>query len=212
MLAGVLAWMGIAGCQTQHIDELARARQEAARLAQEGTTARKAGDFERARAKLMEATDLDPSNGVARHALGLVYYESGDLYNAAVQLDAASRLLRDRVQPCYNLGIVLETGRKYEQAIVAYERALHREPEHLHTLENLARVRIKTGRYDRETLRLLTLSLNQEVRPEWTEWLTWETARLRNRLGYHDTTRSYSAKNPSENRDQRGKEVLQATE
>lgn len=135
---------------------------------------------------------MDRANGQAQHALGLAYYELGDLYNAAVHLNIASRLLRDRVEPCHNLGIVLEEGGKYELAMEAYERARKHRSDHLPTLENLARVRIKAGLHDRETLQLLNCCLEREVRPDWSEWLTREALRLSARLGSEQSTLSTS--------------------
>ena len=152
-------------------------------LVREAKVARRAGDLDRARTLLREAVKLDSTGGTARHELGVVYHVMGDSYNAAVELDAASRLLRDRVEPCHNLGLVLEAGGMYELAIRAYERGLRRNADHLPTLENLARVRIKSGLDDRETLKLLTRCIERETRPDWSDWLNRQAVRLRKRLG-----------------------------
>ena len=167
---------------TQPADVLARKQEESARLTDAGIRARHAENLELARTKLLEATQLDPTNGRAQHALGLAYYDLGDLYNAAVRLDRASHILRNHFEPYYNLGVALEDGAKYELAIKAYGRALRRRTDHLQTLENLARVRIKAGLLDLETVRLLELCREREFRTEWAEWLNQEASRLDTRL------------------------------
>jgi len=146
---------------------------------EEARSARRAGRPESARSSLEKAVTLAPADGTAHHLLGLVFFDLGDLYNAAVHLDLAAKLLNDRFEPCYNLGCVLEGGGQYEQAMRSYERALSRRIDHLESIENLARVRIKAGYRDEETLRLLTRCLDRERRPEWSRWLQREATRLR---------------------------------
>jgi tetratricopeptide (TPR) repeat protein len=110
--------------------------------------------------------------------MGLVCYELGNLREAAGHLDEASRLVRSPVEPCYNLGLVLEAGGKHLSALEAYERGLQREPAHLPTMENLCRVRIRLGRCDSRTLELLRACLAREDRSEWVSWLKAEVVRL----------------------------------
>jgi len=185
------AWVGLlpTGCdvgarraavttQRAAMAGLQEAHRRADALYRQGLRARAAGELERARVLLKQAVEADGSHGYARHALGLVYAELGDLYHAAVHLDAAGRLLTDLPQPCYNLGCVLERGGQYELAIASYERALRRRPDHLPTLENLARVRIKAGYRDEATLRLLRRCRERESRQEWVQWLDRQLARL----------------------------------
>ena len=198
----------LAGCQAAHpwaatlpADSRSEARERTHRhvadLTDQARAARHDGRSGYARKLLKEAVGLDPTDGHARHLLGLVYFEQGDLYNAAIHLDIASRLLSDRFEPCYNLGRVLEAGGQYEQAMRSYERALGRRLDHLETLENLARVRIKAGYQDQETLRLLDRCLDREKRPEWSVWLQQEVVRLRTRLGGEGSAMSFSqAANP----------------
>lgn len=187
------AWL-VVGCQTHQTTPVSttqqahawshdRTREQVKELIKQGCAARKAGDLERAQTRLKQAIQLAPSDGRARHAIGLVYMKLGDLYSAAVHLDAACRLLSDQVEPCYNLGLVLEKGGQYELAIEAYERALGRRPDHLATLENLARTRFKAGCRDQETLRLLTRCRQHELRPEWVQWLNRQHMRLSVLLG-----------------------------
>ncbi len=159
---------------------------------EQARSARRAGRPESARSLLEKAVTLAPADGTAHHLLGLVCFELGDLYSAAVHLDLAAKLLNDRFEPCYNLGCVLEGGGQYEQAMRSYERALTRRIDHLESIENLARVRIKAGYRDEETLRLLTRCLDRERRPEWSQWLQQEAARLRGSVGAGHQTVSLS--------------------
>lgn len=163
--------------------------------------ARKAGKRDSARNLLKEAVSLDGADGPAQHLLGVVYFEQGNLYNAAIHLDVASRLMSDRYEPCYNLGRVLEAGGQYEQAISSYQRSLSRRVDHIETLENLARVRVKAGYHDEETLRLLTRCVDRESRPEWSSWLELQILRLRGKLEHAKevapVTKSVSASAPA---------------
>lgn len=150
----------------------------AAALFEEGLRARTAGQSGRARALLGEAIKQDGTNGRARHALGLIDAEAGDLYHAAIHFDAASRLLTDAPEPCYNLGVVLERGGCYEQAISSYTRALRRQPDHLYTMGSLARARLRAGYRDGTTLQLLRQCRARESRSDWVEWLDRQVIRL----------------------------------
>ena len=174
-------------------EEGEEAQRRVAALTAEAGAARRTGRRDRALDLLKEAVGLCPTDGRAQHLLGLVYFERGDLYNAAVRLDLASRLLRDRFEPCYNLGRVLEAGGQYEQAIRSYERSLGRRLDHLETMENLARVRLKAGYRDQETLGLLDRCLDRERRPEWSCWLGTEAERLRGRLEREGRSVSFSS-------------------
>lgn len=185
MLASCLVIAVVAGCQSPNLSPASRpanteslgsrARMRAGQLTEQAKVDFRAGHRDSAMKSLKEAVGLDPTSGTAKHLLGLVYFEKGDLYNAALQLDAATRLLSDRYEPCYNLGKVLEAGGQYEQAIRSYERSLGRRVDHLQSIENLARVRIKAGYRDQETLRLLTRCIDREKRPEWNAWLRRES-------------------------------------
>ena len=161
-------------------------------LVEEGRQARASGHAERARALLRQAVELDGTHGYARHELGLLYSEAGDLYNAAIQFDAACRLLKDAPEPCYNLGVMLERGGRYEQAIAAYERALRRRPDHLYTLQNLARARLRADYRDEKTLRLLEQGRDRESRTEWVDWLDRQAIRLSTRREARAAARAVS--------------------
>jgi tetratricopeptide (TPR) repeat protein len=169
---------GAAASQPIRDSESAAQRARAGRLGQEGAAARRAGQTQQARAKLAEAVRSDPGNGRVQHEMGLVCYELGNLREAAGHLNEASRLLRGPVEPCYNLGLVLEAGGKHAAALEAYERGLARRHDHLPTMENLCRVRIRLGRGDSRTLQLVRACLAREGRPEWVSWLNAQAARL----------------------------------
>lgn len=149
-------------------------RQEAQKLLARAAADRLAGRPAQAKSSLLEAVRLDPHSGAVHHDLGLVSLELGELHTAAVCFEEASRLLPREVEPCYNLGLILETAGKYRLAVDAYERALDRQADHLASLENLCRTRVRLGWRDRETLRLLTTCLEREHRPEWVAWLRRE--------------------------------------
>jgi tetratricopeptide (TPR) repeat protein len=198
-----LAGLAAAGCQhgpllcTTGPAEARSAEREGVQrrvgeLTAQAGAARRAGRLDSARELLKEAIGERATDGPAQHLLGLVYYEQGDLYNAAVHLDLASRLLSDRFEPCYNLGQVLEAGGQYDLAISSYQRSLSRRLDHLETMENLVRVRLKAGYRDAETLRLLNRCLDREKRTEWSRWLQTQAVRLGERLDREGHSLSYS--------------------
>jgi len=198
-----LAALALAGCQQGSLSlatrpagdrsaEREKVQHRVNGLTAQARAARQAGQLDSARNLLKEAVTIGPTDGPAQHLLGLVYFEQGDLYNAAMHLDLASRLLSDRFEPCYNLGRVLEAGGQYDSAIRSYQRSLGRRLDHLETMENLARVRLKAGYRDEETLRLLNRCLDREVRADWVGWLYAEAERLRARMGRDQQSVSYS--------------------
>ena len=133
---------------------------------------------EAARKYLNEALVEYDDNSHAWMGLGLLEYEAGDLYQAAQAFHRAARLEPLRYEPHFNLGIVLESGGGYSKAIQEYEIALKYAPDQLEVMENLARCYFITGAKLEKAQQLVERALQQELRPEWIQWLQRRSARV----------------------------------
>jgi tetratricopeptide (TPR) repeat protein len=143
-----------------------------------GLSALREGRRDDAQQCFMHALELDPYHGAAHNDLGVVHFEAGDLYEAAVQFDAASKYLPKRHEPLYNMGLVLEEGGQLRQAADAYSHALRLAPDDLAVMEALARTWVKLDHDYRETVGLLRECLTRERSPEWQRWITLQLCRL----------------------------------
>jgi len=140
-------------------------------LLQKALHAYREEDQPQARKLLKELLQVDAANGLAHNTLGLVYLAEENLYNAALEFQAASRLMMSSYQPCYNLGLTFERGGQYDLAIREYNRALDRRPDELKTMENLVRVMVLKGDRGPQLGELLAKCLAEETRSQWRYWL-----------------------------------------
>lgn len=108
--------------------------------------------------------------GPAHNNLGKIYYQSGRYYLAAWEFEYAGRLMAERAEPVYNLGLLHESIQDVNGAINYYVQAYQREPYHPMIIGSLARARVRQGRKDAETRALLSELLFYETRPEWRAW------------------------------------------
>lgn len=95
-------------------------------------------------------TSQDPA------VLGMKLQRSGDLPGAAKAYHAALALDAGRVDVLTNLGVVLAQQGKYEQAIAAYQKALHVSPDFAPAQLNLALAYYKDSSIERARDLLLT--------------------------------------------------------
>jgi Tfp pilus assembly protein PilF len=75
-------------------------------------------------ASLKEAIQLDPSNAQYHNTLGLVYLNLGRPVDGQAEIQAAIDLDTSNPDYQHNLGIALAQQGKFEDAIVAYKKAL----------------------------------------------------------------------------------------
>lgn len=169
-LAGVaLTTVLLFGCtpqQTPASDPLAKARQDnerAAALIEKGKHAE-------AEPLLRSAIAADPSFGQAHNNLGLVYYKSGNLYQAAWAFEEATRLMPRRPEPQNNLGLVYEQAGQLTKAVDAYAAARSFDMNSIEYLANLTRAKVRRGDTDPDTRRLLEELILKDARPEWSNW------------------------------------------
>jgi Flp pilus assembly protein TadD len=128
---------------------------------------------------LKEAVNADPMFGPARNNLGLVYYETDRLYEAAWEFENALRLMPHQPEPRNNLGLVLERAGKLTDAADEYAKAREIEPDNPEYLGNLARARVRRGDRDAETCSLLEEVVLKDSRPQWNHWARLNLYRIK---------------------------------
>lgn len=126
-------------------------------------------DPARAERLLREALTADLYHGPAHNNLGVLYLNAGRLYEAAGEFEWARKLMPGHPDPRLNLGLALERGGRIDEALDAYRSALTAAPEHLPTLQALARCQLRHDRPDMHTPRYLEL-IAMRSEPEWRVW------------------------------------------
>ena len=183
----VLLGAGIHGCEcpiytgsttqqaqkdvVQEVGERQKRWKRSSAVCAQGSEVYEAGDLKRARKLLKEAVETNDRNAIAWVALGVTELRLQHLYEAAAAFDRAAKLLPNRYEPHYNLGLVYEAAGRYDKAIGEYEMALAMNPEQLEVLENLARAYERTNTKLDKAKGLVVRALQQESRPEWRLWL-----------------------------------------
>lgn len=162
-----------AGCQSK--SDVARAsRQRDTELARrENDRAVKhlaGGEYKDAEKALTSSLKADPTFGPARNNLGLVYYHTNRLYDAAWEFEHAIKLMPHQPEPRNNLGLVMERAGKLSVAADHYARARQMEPDNPQYIGNLARAKVRRGDRDPETRALLEELVLKDFRPEWQDW------------------------------------------
>ena len=76
-----------------------------------------------------------------------------------------------------NLALTLEKAGRTDEAITAYRTALEVYPEHIQTMQALARLQIKSRRADAETPHLLSEVAMRGETERWREWARLEMAK-----------------------------------
>jgi Flp pilus assembly protein TadD len=136
------------------------------------------GKYEQAETLLRKAVAADVMFGPARNNLGLVYYHTGKLYQAAWEFQNAIKLMPFQPEPRNNLGLVLERAGKLTDAADAYDRARQMEPDNPEYIGNLARAKVRRGDSDRETRDLLEEVVFKDSRTAWSSWAKENLFRL----------------------------------
>lgn len=147
------------------------------RLAQEAVKI-VATDPAKAEALLREALNADLYNGPAHNNLGVLYLSQEKLYDAAGEFEWARKLMPGHPDPRLNLALTLEKAGRTDDALATYATALEVYPEHVPTMQALARLQLRAGRADERTVRMLDeVALRGETQA-WREWAKFQRARL----------------------------------
>lgn len=160
---------------------------ESMRLYEFGLKQYRASNLDQAENYLQKAVTQDERNSHAWMALGLVEFKKDRLFDAAYAFHKASRIEPSRYEPLYDIGILYETIGRYDQAIEAYEKALHLAPNQVEVMENLARCYIKTNQKPERIKELIDKAILSEERPQWWDWLKEQSILLTNKSKNNET-------------------------
>ena len=135
-------------------------------------------DPERAEELLREALTADLYHGPAHNNLGVVFLNSGRLYDAASEFEWARKLMPGHPDPRLNLALTLEEAGRIGEAADSYHTALEVYPNHLPTLMGLTRMQIRTGTTDEHTRSNLQEIVMRSSDSVWRFWAERELLRL----------------------------------
>lgn len=130
----------------------------------------------RAERLLREALTADLYHGPAHNNLGVVFLLRGQLYEAANEFEWARKLLPGNADPRMNLGMVLETAERTDDALAAYRSALEAEPEHVPAMQAMVRLQVRRDRTDERTNDLLKVISLRGESERWREWARTQLA------------------------------------
>jgi len=147
-------------------------------LYQKGAKAMEANQLDQARALLTHATTLDSRNLAAWLCLGMVEYKTGNYFAAATAYDRAIRVAPSRYEPHFDLALVFQTVGQYGKAAAEFETAMRIGGERTEVLEELARCYIQMNQKLERARELVDRAAEQELRPEWQNWLSRQSLRL----------------------------------
>jgi Flp pilus assembly protein TadD len=135
-------------------------------------------DPERAERLLREALAADLYHGPAHNNLGVIYLKRGELYQAANEFEWARKLMPEQPDPRTNLALTLETAGRQIEALQSYAAALQIRPEHMPTMQALARIQIRLGKADAKTHELLAEIALRGTTERWRDWAKGQAVRV----------------------------------
>jgi len=94
-------------------------------------------------AKLM--IEQHPAQGFARHVLGAILLNQGQIGDAIVHLVIAAHLQPHNAEALNNLGCALERSKRFDQAEQSYQSALKIKPDFVLAQNNLDAIRDNPG-------------------------------------------------------------------
>jgi Tfp pilus assembly protein PilF len=134
-------------------------------------------DPPRAERLLREALTADIWHGPAHNNLGVLalHKDPPQLYEAASEFEWARKLMPGHPDPRMNLALTLERAGRMDEALATYETALEVYPNHMQTMQALARLQIRARKTNQQTtdmLREIALAGDNE------HWRSWARERL----------------------------------
>ena len=177
LLLGLFALIGCATKPYGPYTPLDIARKDTAkaqRLSQDAAAVLDA-EPDRAERLLREALTADIDYGPAHNNLGVLFLSQGKLFAAANEFEWARKLMPGHPDPRMNLAFTLERAGRIDDALATYATALEVYPNHLQTIQALARLQL---RYDRDNDQTDDLLSEIALRGETDQWRTWARTQL----------------------------------
>ncbi|MHC4414367.1 MAG: tetratricopeptide repeat protein [Planctomycetota bacterium] len=135
-------------------------------------------DPEKAERLLREALTADLYHGPAHNNLGALFLKQGKLYEAANEFEWARKVMPGHPDPRMNLALTLERAGRIDEAMETYGTALEVYPNHLPTIQALARLQLRYDRADDRTAGFLEeIALRGET-PQWRDWARQQITRV----------------------------------
>lgn len=131
----------------------------------------------RAEELLRAALTADLYHGPAHNNLGVLYLNQDKLYEAAGEFEWAKKLLPGHPDPRMNLALVFESAGRTDEALATYATALEVYPEHLPSMQALARLQVRTGKRDERTPRMLREIALRGESDTWRDWARFQLAK-----------------------------------
>ncbi len=129
-----------------------------------------ATDPEKAERLLREALAEDLYCAPAHNNLGVLYLAQSKLYDAAGEFEWARKLLPGHPDPRMNLALTLERAGRIDEALSTYDTALEVYPDHLPTMQALARLQLRHDRADERMTEFLEEIAMRGESPQWRDW------------------------------------------
>ncbi|MFM9995670.1 MAG: hypothetical protein ACKVU4_07705 [Phycisphaerales bacterium] len=188
MLAAALLAGGLGGCAGggsgarrsspyQPMDESARDPRAADAL-NARAVALMGTDPAEAEKLLREALTADLFHAPAHNNLGTIYLGRSLYYAAASEFSWAAKLAPDHPDPRLNLALTLERAGRTNDALTAYASTLEAHPEHLPTMQAMARLQVRSDRTDERTPRWLDEIVMRSDAAAWRDWAARQLTRL----------------------------------
>ena len=136
-------------------------------------------DPQKAERLLREALTADLYYGPGHNNLGVIYLKQGQLYEAANEFEWARKLMPGHPDPRMNLALTLERAGRIEEALATYGSALEVYPNHLPTIQAVARLQLRHNRDDDRTAEFLNKIALRGETDEWREWARLQMTRQR---------------------------------
>jgi Tfp pilus assembly protein PilF len=135
-------------------------------------------ELHHAERKFREALDQDLYYPPAHNNLGLVLLQMKRYYEAACEFEFAAKLAPRAVEPRGNLGVLYEQVGMLDKGMAEYEAVLQVDPNHLETMQHLARAYVKAGREDGTLRGLLERLILVSEDEHWNHWARGRIIRL----------------------------------
>lgn len=159
------------------MDQIARRRVEAARLAQEAERF-ETTDRPRAIETYKRALSLDDTLHNAWNNLGLLLMEDGNYADAVAAFQVAGDLMPVDPRPPYNIGLAYLRNGWGEEAYRHFSMALERDPSHLPSMRGFVRATEMTGRADDRTVQTIRNAMMRETDEEWKTYFQRQRYRV----------------------------------